>query len=127
MSMTTTTPKPRNNKNEIELPEHRQKQVEAGLAMYQQIVQEREELEQKLRDAVLRIDGLNVQVSAMTSVVNMMESSQESIKLNTESRIREHQLQRDAAVTRVAELETTLMSIHSVLQNALQSRTHEEE
>ena len=113
-------PPPRKNGNEPDqLPEHRQKTVEAGLAAYQKILAEREELESRLREASMTIEGLTVQLNALKGVVNMMESTYLTAKLEAENRVNTYQSQRDEAVTRTAQLETTLSNIVVVIRNAV--------
>ena len=75
------------------LPEHRQKQVEAGLAQYQAILAERDGLQSKLKDALVKIEAQEVQLGALQGVVNMMESTMLT-----------YRIQRDEAVTSAAAL-----------------------
>jgi hypothetical protein len=101
------------------LPEHRQKIVEAANAAYQQVLAERDESDRKLRDAMLRIEALVVQLDALKGVVNMMESTYLSTKLEMENRVMSQQNQRDDAVARAASLETTLANIYVMLRNTI--------
>jgi predicted nucleic acid-binding Zn-ribbon protein len=116
--MNTAVRTPKNNGGET-LPEHRQKAVEAGLATYQQVLAERDKLEYELRDARMKIEALTVQLDALKGVVNMMESTYLSTKLEMENRVNTHMAQRDEAVTRTAALETTLTNIVLVIRNAI--------
>jgi hypothetical protein len=120
--MNTAVRTPRNGGEP--LPEHRQKAVEAGLATYQQVLSERDELENKLRDATLRIEALTVQLDALKGVTNMMESTYLTTKLEMENRVNTHMAQRDEAVRRTAELETTLTNIVLVIRNAVIEPEH---
>jgi predicted nucleic acid-binding Zn-ribbon protein len=104
---------------EDQLPEHRQKTVEAGLATYQMVLAERDKLEHELRDARMKIEALTVQLDALKGVVNMMESTYLSTKMEMENRVNTHMAQRDDAVRRTAELETTLTNIVLVIRNAI--------
>jgi hypothetical protein len=101
------------------LPEHRAKQVEAGLATFQSVIAERDTAERKLRDAVLKIEGMEVQLSSLQGVINMMESSYLSTKLDLEKRVHQCQHERDEAVSRTVMLETIIKSIQLVIENNL--------
>lgn len=101
------------------LPEHREAQVMAGLKTYQSVLAERDTLERQLRDAVVKIDSLDQQLSAMQGVVNLMESAFQSSKAELEGRLREYMQQRDHAVAKAATLEAHLVNIQSTLNNAL--------
>jgi hypothetical protein len=126
MSMTISNVRqPARNGSDEPLPEHGQKQVEAGLAMYQRIVAERDELENKLHEAHLELEGMRVQLSSLKSIVNMMESSYASIKIEADSRVHEHQRQRDAAVGRTASLEAVLVSAYTMMSNAIDTFNRE--
>jgi predicted nucleic acid-binding Zn-ribbon protein len=104
---------------EDQLPEHRQKAVEAGLATYQQVLAERDALEHDLRDARMKMEALTVQLDALKGVVGMMESTYLTTKMEMENRVNTHMSQRDEAVRRTAELETTLTNIVLVIRNAI--------
>jgi predicted nucleic acid-binding Zn-ribbon protein len=121
--MNTAIRTPKNNGGET-LPEHRQKIVEAGNAAYQAVAAERDALENKLRDATMKIEALTVQLDALKGVVNMMESTYLSTKLEMENRVNTHMAQRDEAVRRTAELETTLTNIVLVIRNAITEPEH---
>jgi hypothetical protein len=101
------------------LPEHRQKTVEAGLATYQQVLAERDDLENKLRQALMKVEALTVQLDALKGVVNMMESTYLTTKLEMENRVNTHMAQRDEAVSRTASLEATLANIYVMLRNTI--------
>jgi hypothetical protein len=116
--MNTAIRTPKNNGGET-LPEHRQKAVEAGLATYQQVLSERDDLENKLRNATMKIEALTVQLDALKGVTNMMESTYLTTKIEMENRVNTHMSQRDEAVRRTAELETTLTNIVLVIRNAI--------
>jgi hypothetical protein len=122
-SIVTTKPVPRNgNGPQPEaptLPEHRQKTVEAGLATYQQVLAERDDLENKLRQALMKVEALTVQLDALKGVVNMMESTYLTTKLEMENRVNTHMAQRDEAVSRTASLEATLANIYVMLRNTI--------
>lgn len=107
------------------MPEHRQRQVEAGLATYQKMLAERDELDGKLSEACKTIASLTTQLDALKSVVNMMESSYLQTKLEMENRVSTYQSQRDEAVTRYASLETVLSNIGAILRNAAPSEPHD--
>jgi phosphoribosylaminoimidazole-succinocarboxamide synthase len=115
----SSLPKRNGNEKIDQLPEHRQKTVEAGLAMHQKVLAERDELEAKLRDATMKIEGLTVQLDALKGVVNMMESTYMSTKLEMETRVSTHMAQRDEAVTRTAMHEATLANLYVILRNAI--------
>lgn len=121
MSMATSNAnaKPRKNGVEEPLPEHRQKIVEAANAAYQQILAERDELESRLREATLEIEGMKVQLGSLKSVVNMMESSYSSVKLEADNRVLHYQQERDFSVKAAASMEAVLINIHAILNNAL--------
>lgn len=89
-----------------DLPEHRQKQVEAGLAQYQAILAEREDLARKLADASITIDTQRKQLDALQGIINMLEST-----------VQTHQLHRDDAVVKAARLSTILDSIAVMIRN----------
>jgi hypothetical protein len=129
IAMTTITPAPRKNGNgtppvppvpEVELPEHRQKTVEAGLATYQKVLADRDELDGKLSEACKTIAGLTTQLDALKGVVNMMESTYTTTKLQMEERVTECQAVRDMAVSRAAGLEATLHNIMAVIRNSVE-------
>src|SRR4249919_897703 len=114
--LATIPPRRNGNEGAEQLPEHRQKIVEAGNAAYQKLAAERDELDGKLSEACKTIAELTVQLDALKSVVNMMESSYLQTKLEMENRISTYQAERDEAVSRYARLEATLMNLHVVIQ-----------
>jgi hypothetical protein len=127
--MTTITPAPRKNGNgtpppptvpEVALPEHRQKAIEAGLATYQKVVAERDDLDRKLHDANMRLEAMQVQLESLKGVVNMMESTYMSTKVQMEQRVVECQTERDLAVSRAAGLETTLHNVMAVIRTSVE-------
>jgi chromosome segregation ATPase len=128
--MNTTSPKLTNpvrasappvrngNGNEMDtLPEHRQKMVEAANAAYQHVLAEREDLDRQLHEANKKIEALTVQVEALKSVVNMMESTYLQTKLEMENRISTHQAERDDAVRDAASHQATLANIYVIVRN----------
>jgi hypothetical protein len=64
-----------------------------------------------------------VQLDALKGVVNMMESTYLTTKLEMENRVNTHMAQRDEAVTRTATLETTLVNIMLMIRNAVTEPT----
>jgi len=98
------------NGNGDTLPEHRQKQVEAGLAQYQAVAAERDELQHRLKEATVTIEGLQVQLNALQGVINLMESTMTTYRIN-----------RDEAVIRAAMLMEALDHIHLVIQKHWQA------
>jgi hypothetical protein len=98
-----------------DLPEHRQKQVEAGLAQYQAILAERDDLQRRLKDAEIKIEGAAVQLNALQGVVNMMESTMTT-----------YRIQRDEAVVAAASLREAFETICLIAQkHAPQEPTNE--
>ena len=118
---------PRKNGNEVPppaeqpavLPEHRQKTVEAGLATYQKVLAERDDLEVRLREANLKNGEMQVQLDALKSVVNMMESTYLSTKLEMENRVNQYQRERDDTVTRAVSLEAVLANCLVIIRNTI--------
>jgi hypothetical protein len=102
------------------LPEHRQKAIEAGLATYQKVVAERDDLDRKLHDANMRLEAMQVQLESLKGVVNMMESTYMSTKVQMEQRVVECQTERDLAVSRAAGLETTLHNVMAVIRTSVE-------
>jgi hypothetical protein len=96
------TPPPNGNSD---LPEHRQKQVEAGLAQYQAILAERDTLQNRLKDALVKIEAQEVQLGALQGVVNMMESTMTT-----------YRIQRDEAVVTAASLREAFETICLIAQ-----------
>jgi len=113
--------RPRNgNGNETpSLPEHRVKQIEAGLATYQQVLAERDELERKLHDSNLKNEQITVQLESLKGIVTMMESTYLQTKMEQENRISTYQAERDEAVARAASYQATLANIYVILRNTV--------
>jgi hypothetical protein len=107
------------------LPEHRQKQVESGLATFQSVLAERDNAERKWNEAVVKIAALDQQLASMQGVVNMMESAYLSSKADLEGRVREYQQQRDLAVAKVSRLEAILASCALLLNGEMQAAAHD--
>ena len=112
-----SAPPPPRNGNGNNLPEHRQKTVEAGLATYQQVLAERDELEKQLHEANLKNEALTVQLNSLKGVVSMMENSYLQTKMEGENRIATYQAERDEAVRSAAALQTVLGNIYVILRN----------
>lgn len=93
---------------ETVLPEHRQRMVDAANSAYQKALNDIDGLEQRLREALIRIDGQQVQLEAMQGIHNMMESS-----------IASHRIERDQAVARAAKLEAVIENVFIVVNSAL--------
>lgn len=104
-----------NGANEAPLPEHHLKVIEAGLASAERLKLERDDLEQRLHDANLKIEAMTVQLESVKSVVNMMESSFMSTKAQAEDAVRQYREERDAAVASTARLGAVLDSLYAVL------------
>lgn len=104
------------NGSDQPLPEHRQKQVEAGLATYQSVLAERDLLERELRQALAKIDSLDQQLSSMHGIVNMMESAYITAKADLEGRVKDYQKQRDEAVACRAAYETLFATVKAQLR-----------
>jgi chromosome segregation ATPase len=115
----TSAPPTRNGNGAENLPEHRQKMVEAANIAHQQLLAERDDLDRRLHEAQKHIEAQEVQLNALKSVVNMMESSYKSSQLNMEGQIAKYQGQRDDAVARAASIETTLANIYVMLRNTI--------
>lgn len=107
------------------LPEHRAKQVEAGNAIFQSVLAERDNAERKLNEAVVKIAALDQQLASMQGVVNMMESAYLSAKVDLEGRVRDYMQQRDYAVAKAARLEAILSSVATLLNSEMQLASHD--
>ena len=107
------------------LPEHRLKQVEAGLATYQSVLAERDMLERQLHDALAKISSLDQQLASMQGIVNMMESAFITSKADLEGRVATYQKQRDQAVTLNARLEAHLMNAFMLIEKAIKPESTE--
>jgi hypothetical protein len=105
-----------------QLPEHRQKQVEAGLAQYQVILAERDALDGRVSELCKTNAGLTVQLEALKSVVTMMESTYLSAKLELENRVLQYQQERDGTVRENARLEAVLTNCFVVLQRHMKGQ-----
>lgn len=92
----------------LQLPEHRQRQVEAAAAYHQSILAQRDDLDGRLSEALKDVAGLKIQVEAMQGIHNMMESS-----------IVSHRVERDQAVARAAKLEAVIENVFIVVNSAL--------
>ena len=99
------------NGNDQQLPEHRQRMVEAANAAYQAVAAERDDLERQLRDMTLRWEGEVQKVQQMQSLANMMESS-----------IATYRVERDASVRENAKLEAVLTNCYVVLHRHLKGQ-----
>jgi hypothetical protein len=60
-----------------------------------------------------------VQLDALKGVVNMMESTYLSTKLEMENRVAQYQAQRDDAVSRAASLEAVLMGVYVTVNQVI--------
>src|SRR4249919_1105797 len=109
---------PRNGNGD--LPEHGQKQVEAGLAQHQRVVAERDLLRMQLTDLTNEHAALTVQLDSLKSVVNLMESSYSSAKIKMEQEISDYRHQRDAAVAVAAKATAVIENIYIVAHSALE-------
>lgn len=92
------------NGNDQQLPEHRQRIVEAANAAYQTVCAERDEAERKLREMTLKYEGEKMKLEHMDGVINLMESS-----------IKTQQIQRDEQFTKAAGLQATVDNLFSIL------------
>jgi DNA repair exonuclease SbcCD ATPase subunit len=88
-----------------ELPEDRQRTVEAGLALFQQVQNERDRLQEELREAKELCTRARVEIESLHQLNNMLESH-----------IQSYMMQRDAAIARRAELEVVVKSIRAQLE-----------
>jgi hypothetical protein len=68
---------------------------------------------------MLRIEAQGVQLDALKGVVNMMESTYLSTKLEMENRVAQYQAQRDDAVSRAASLEAVLMGVYVTINQVI--------
>lgn len=98
------------------LPDHRQKAVEQGVATFQKVVADNEELNKRLDDANRENAALRVQVESLKSIVNMMESSYKTAQAELEGRVATYQNQRDQAVAISAQWETLYVSIMNMIR-----------
>ena len=93
------------------LPEHRQKQFEAGLAYHQKVQAERDEFEAKLAEAAKEIAGFKVQIESLLGIVNMMEDT-----------IKGYRRDRDDAVRFTAKAQAVIENINAITQQSLMER-----
>jgi len=112
--MNSTLTRTARNGNET-LPEHRLKTVEAGLATHQAVLAERDELDRKLRDANAQIADMTVRLDAIQGVINMLESS-----------VTTHRLQRDEAVAKAAFALEALKNVGLIVNSHLYSRSEDQ-
>lgn len=103
----------------VDLPDHRQKQVEAGLATYQSVLAERDQLLRDLRDAHIRNDSLTNQISSMRGVIDMMEASYKKSLELLEVRVTSAVKERDEMADRAVSLETVLAGIYAQLRQVI--------
>jgi len=87
------------------LPEDRQKTVEAGLALFQQVQAERDSLRSELRECREMVTRQQVEIDSLHQLHNMLESHIESWKL-----------QRDEAVAQRAAYETLFATMQAQLR-----------
>ena len=90
---------------EAPLPADRQKTVEAGLAMFQQVQAERDDLRKLLQRAEERIVQQRVEIESLGQLHSMLESH-----------IQSYMLQRDQAIADRAVFETLFASIFALLR-----------
>jgi chromosome segregation ATPase len=98
------------NGNE-QLPEYRKRMIEAANEAYQAVASERDDLERQLHDMTLKYEGEKMKLEQMQNLVNMMEST-----------IASHRLERDSAVRENARLEAALTNCFVVLQRHLKGQ-----
>lgn len=89
----------------INLPEDRVKTVEAGLALFQQVQAERDNLRSALHEANHVITQQRVEIDSLHQLHNMLESH-----------IQSYMLQRDEAVAQRAAYETLFATIQAQLR-----------
>ena len=94
------TTEPATKLPDMPLPEDRQKTVEAGLAMFQQVQAERDDLSNLLRQAQEKIVQQRVEIESLGQLHSMLESH-----------IQSYMLQRDQAIADRAVFETLFASI----------------
>lgn len=99
-----------NNGND-QLPEYRRRMIEAANEAYQAVASERDDLERQLRDMALKYEGEKMKLEQMQNLVNMMEST-----------ITSHRLERDGAVRENARLEAALTNCFVVLQRHMKGQ-----
>lgn len=94
-----------NNALNPDLPEHRQKIIEYGIAATQQVAQERDDALAQVEDLTKKLAAMKVEVESLQA----MSSAQES-------RAQSHQNERDEAVAKRAEYEVLLRSIQAQMR-----------
>lgn len=99
------------NGNDQQLPEHRQRMVEAANAAFQAVAAERDDLARQLREMTLRYDGEMQKVEQMRTLANMLEST-----------VTTQRVERDAAVRENARLEAVLTNCYVVLHRHLKGQ-----
>jgi hypothetical protein len=102
-----------------ELPEHRLRRVEAAAFDYQALMQERDDLDLRLHQAQKKISELEVQVSALQSMINMVESTAKSIDMHAHDRVTKALEQRDEYADRALTLEATLANAYRILHDVI--------
>lgn len=103
------------NGNE-ELPVYRKRMIEAANEAYQEVANERDDLERRLREMTLKYEGEAMKLEHMNGVINLMESAHASAKLELETSVRQYQQERDSTVRENARLEAVLTNCFVVLQ-----------
>lgn len=103
----------------VDLPDHRQKQVEAGLATYQSVLTERDQLQSALRDMHIRNDSLNNQLNSLRGVITMMEESYKKSLDMLEQRVASAVKGRDEMADRAISLETIIAGIYAQLRQVI--------
>jgi len=101
--------------NGNDLPEHRQRQFEAGLAYHQKIQAERDEFEAKLAEAIKEIAGFKVRIESLLGIVNMMEDT-----------IKGYRADRDNAVRFTAKAQAVIENIHAITQSSITEKQDED-
>jgi citrate synthase len=99
------------NTNGNDLPEHRQRMVEAANASFQALAAERDDMERQLREMTLRYEGEVMKVEQMRTLANMLEST-----------VTSQRLERDSAVRENAKLEAVLTNCYVVLHRHLKGQ-----
>ncbi|MET0708356.1 MAG: hypothetical protein ABWY82_16195 [Tardiphaga sp.] len=85
--------------------------IEAANEAYQATAAERDDLERQLRDMTIKYEGELMKLEQMKNLVNMMESTLTS-----------HRLERDNAVRENARLEAALTNCFVVLQRHIKGQ-----
>lgn len=103
----------------VDLPDHRQKQVEAGVAQFQAVLAERDELSRQLRDTIVRNDSLQQQLTLQRGAIEMMQTNYQKSLDMLEHRVTDATKQRDDAVAHAVSLEAVLANIHVITRNVI--------